>query len=57
MNHDSRVLNTVIVSLAVVALVLLTIVVWLVPVKAMIAALTWCGFLAISGWFIMRMSR
>jgi hypothetical protein len=57
MNHDSRVLNTVIVSLAVVALVLLATVVWLVPAKAMIAALTWCGFLAIGGWFIMSVSR
>jgi len=57
MNHDSRVLNTVIVSLAIVALVLLATVVWLVPAKVMIAALTWCGFLAISGWFIMSVSR
>jgi hypothetical protein len=53
-NEDSRVLNTIIIILIIIAICLIVIAAWFVPAKVFAGFAVICCFL---GWFIMAVSR
>lgn len=57
MNHDSRVLNTIIIILIIIAICLIVIAAWFVPAKVLDGFALICCFLAVVGWFVMKVSR
>ena len=57
MNEDSRVLNTIIIILIIIALGVIGLAAWIVPAKVMASLAVACCFLAAVGWFVMKVSR